>query len=45
MTKTAILFPGQGGQFVGMGADWAAADPGVAALFRLADEATGLPVA
>jgi [acyl-carrier-protein] S-malonyltransferase len=44
MTKTAILFPGQGGQFVGMGADWAAADPEIADLLALADEATGLPI-
>ena len=44
MTKTAILFPGQGGQFVGMGAEWAKSDVDVADLFRLADEATSLPV-
>lgn len=29
---------------MGMGADWAAADPGIAALFRLADEVTNIPV-
>jgi [acyl-carrier-protein] S-malonyltransferase len=45
MTKTAILFAGQGGQFVGMGAAWAAADPGAAAALRLADEVTGRPIA
>jgi [acyl-carrier-protein] S-malonyltransferase len=44
MTKTAVMFPGQGGQFVGMGAAWADGDPDVAALFKLADEVTSLPV-
>jgi [acyl-carrier-protein] S-malonyltransferase len=45
MTSTALLFPGQGGQFVGMGADWAAEIPEIAELFVLADQATALPIA
>jgi [acyl-carrier-protein] S-malonyltransferase len=45
MTRTAILFAGQGGQFVGMGADWAAQSPEIADIFKLADEASGRPIA
>ncbi|MDR1545909.1 MAG: ACP S-malonyltransferase [Deltaproteobacteria bacterium] len=44
MTVQAFIFPGQGGQYAGQGADWAAADPDVAALFALADSLTGRPV-
>ncbi len=43
MTR-ALLFPGQGAQYVGMAADLAAEFPEVAELFRLADGASGLPV-
>ncbi len=42
--KRAILFPGQGAQTVGMAVDLAAEFPAVAELFRIADEASGLPV-
>jgi len=40
--KTAFLFPGQGAQTVGMGADIAQAYPSVAALFDRANEILGL---
>jgi [acyl-carrier-protein] S-malonyltransferase len=41
MGKTALLFPGQGAQFVGMGKDIADAVPEARALFRRADEVLG----
>lgn len=41
MAKTALLFPGQGAQFVGMGKDLADAYPAAAAVFKRADEALG----
>lgn len=41
---TAYLFPGQGSQAVGMGAELAAADPEAAALFAQADELLGFPL-
>ena len=34
----AILFPGQGSQFAGMGRDWAEAFPTAARVFEQADE-------
>ena len=37
----AVLFPGQGAQFEGMGRDWAEAFPTAAATWREADEALG----
>lgn len=37
----AVLFPGQGAQFEGMGRDWADAFPTAAATWREADEALG----
>ena len=43
MTR-ALLFPGQGAQTVGMACDLAAEFPKVAELFRLADQASGLPL-
>jgi [acyl-carrier-protein] S-malonyltransferase len=41
MSKTAILFPGQGAQQVGMGKDFAEKDPAARALFDRASEALG----
>lgn len=43
MTR-ALLFPGQGAQYVGMAADLAAGFPAVAELFKVADVAAGLPI-
>ncbi len=44
MATIAFLFPGQGSQYVGMGADLYAADPAARELFDLAEEVTGLPI-
>ncbi|MDR1658524.1 MAG: ACP S-malonyltransferase [Deltaproteobacteria bacterium] len=44
MTKTAFLFPGQGGQFVGMGSQWAAPLGELSAILELADRASGQPI-
>ena len=44
MATMAFLFPGQGSQYVGMGADLFAADPDARELFELAEEVTGLPL-
>jgi [acyl-carrier-protein] S-malonyltransferase len=41
MGKTALLFPGQGAQFVGMGKDIADAVPEARALFQRADDVLG----
>jgi len=43
MTR-ALIFPGQGAQYVGMGVDLAQADPAAAALLRQADAILGLPL-
>ena len=40
----ALLFPGQGSQEVGMGVALREASPRADAVFRLADEVTGLPI-
>ncbi|MDR2340064.1 MAG: ACP S-malonyltransferase [Deltaproteobacteria bacterium] len=42
--KTAFIFPGQGGQFVGQGKAWAESDEKVREIFRTADEVTGRPI-
>ena len=42
--KTALLMPGQGSQFVGMGWDLAQAYPEVRALYERADEILGVPL-
>ncbi len=44
MSKQAILFAGQGAQFVGMGQDLAAAYPACQALFDKADEVLGYSI-
>ena len=40
----AIIFPGQGSQYIGMGADFRRMSPSVEAIYQLADAATGLPI-
>ncbi len=44
MSNEAILLPGQGAQFEGMGRDWAEAFPAAAAIWRQADEVLGFPL-
>ncbi|MDR1298266.1 MAG: ACP S-malonyltransferase [Deltaproteobacteria bacterium] len=41
MSRTAFMFPGQGGQFVGMGKEWAETSSACAEYFHLADKACG----
>ena len=44
-TRTiAFVFPGQGSQYVGMGADLVARSPAAAAAFERADAALGMPL-
>ena len=40
----ALLFPGQGAQFPGMGKDWVAEHPSAARVFQRAEEALGFPL-
>lgn len=42
--RQAVLFPGQGAQFTGMGKDWVAAFPAAARVFERAERALGLPL-
>ncbi|MCC6572943.1 MAG: ACP S-malonyltransferase [Planctomycetes bacterium] len=44
MPKTALLFPGQGAQFVGMGKDLAEAFPAAKAVFAQADKLLDFPL-
>lgn len=45
MSKTALLFPGQGSQYVGMGKDFLAQDEQAKALMALAEEISSFPLA
>ncbi|MEW5913839.1 MAG: ACP S-malonyltransferase [Thermodesulfobacteriota bacterium] len=45
MAKVAVVFPGQGSQYVGMGQAFYDASEKARALFALAEEASGLPIA
>lgn len=42
--KTAVLFPGQGSQFIGMGREFLAVDPDAGALMDLADSLSGFSI-
>jgi [acyl-carrier-protein] S-malonyltransferase len=44
MKKTAILFPGQGSQYIGMGQQFIEQDPQAAALMELAEKISGFPL-
>lgn len=44
MKKTAIIFPGQGSQYIGMGQDFVDRDPDAAALMDLTEKISGFPV-
>ena len=44
MKKTAILFPGQGSQFIGMGQAFVNQDPAASALMDLAEKISGFPI-
>jgi [acyl-carrier-protein] S-malonyltransferase len=44
MKKTAILFPGQGSQFIGMGQAFVNQDPEASALMDLAEKISGFPI-
>ncbi|MCF8117208.1 MAG: ACP S-malonyltransferase [Desulfarculaceae bacterium] len=45
MAKVAVVFPGQGSQYVGMGSAWCGAHPQAQEVFDLAEQASGLPLA
>ncbi len=42
--KVAVLFPGQGSQFVGMGREFAESDPELLAIFELAERCCGIDI-
>lgn len=42
--REAVLFPGQGAQFPGMGKDWVAAFPAAARVFERAERALAIPL-
>ncbi|MGI6655676.1 MAG: ACP S-malonyltransferase [Desulfobulbus sp.] len=44
MKKTAVLFPGQGSQYIGMGQSFVEQDQDAAALFDLAEQISGFPL-
>jgi len=44
MKKTAIIFPGQGSQYIGMGLDFVNQDPEASALLDLAGKISGFPL-
>jgi [acyl-carrier-protein] S-malonyltransferase len=44
MAKIAVVFPGQGSQYVGMGSAWCEDSPRAREVFALAEEASGLPL-
>ncbi|GAB4554517.1 MAG: ACP S-malonyltransferase [Anaerolineae bacterium] len=44
-TKIALVFPGQGSQMVGMGAEFAAQSPAAREVFSVADRVYGMPFA
>lgn len=44
MPKVAVVFPGQGSQYLGMGQAWIQAGPAGQDIFALAEKASGLPL-
>ncbi|MBV5317494.1 MAG: ACP S-malonyltransferase [Desulfobulbaceae bacterium] len=44
MKKTAVIFPGQGSQYIGMGLDFVNQDPDASTLMDLAEKISGFPL-
>jgi [acyl-carrier-protein] S-malonyltransferase len=44
MTKIAFIFPGQGGQFIGQGQQWAQDNPEIGVLFQSVDRISQKPI-